>query len=350
MFSTERRAAFAAVTLLAASALAFASAEAILRTTGLAAPRARVLFGGRLLKGKPFARYLNRDENRNWVRLNNWGFHDRDREARGIKRRILFLGDSFVEALQLPPEESFVRLTGDALRAEAINGGVSGTGSAYQRLLWDEFFAPRVEVDELVLAVFPSNELEDNAVDIGPPLRYGIYLRDDGKPFVYEQPQAAWRKAALWATNRSALAHGLYQAAFRWKRTRLHREVRAAAVGDADPEPRYQRSLKATLASLKAWRHDAEGEGVRFRVVLLPDAPHYVSGKTGRRYAARLREELLSWSADGGPPLLEIDLSEFAAEEIFSFDGKTLGHLNRRGHQETARRIADWLKSYSAVR
>src|SRR6185295_8040385 len=67
------------------------------------------------------------------VQINSLGRRDAERgyERKTAVSRILVLGDSFVEALQVPFEEAFPhRLEGqfdhDGHRVEVINGGVSG--------------------------------------------------------------------------------------------------------------------------------------------------------------------------------------------------------------------------------
>ncbi len=82
--------------------------------------------------------------------------------------RIAVLGDSYIEALQLPIEEGFAqqlepflqrRLKGQ--RVEVINLRVSGIGPArYYRML--EVKGLRYKPDLVVMAVFPENDVWDS--------------------------------------------------------------------------------------------------------------------------------------------------------------------------------------------
>ena len=59
MIRNGRRTAFVVLTPLLATLAVCAIGEAALRITGVSSPRAQELFAGRLLKGKPYARFLH---------------------------------------------------------------------------------------------------------------------------------------------------------------------------------------------------------------------------------------------------------------------------------------------------
>ena len=106
------------------------------------------------------------------VRTNRHGFHDHERDVTKPPhtRRIVFLGDSFVEAYQVEVDENFTQRLARSLsqrgralgfEAEAVNQGVHGYGlgvhylNARQRLAeW--------RPDAVVLALFLGNDLQDN--------------------------------------------------------------------------------------------------------------------------------------------------------------------------------------------
>jgi lysophospholipase L1-like esterase len=89
--------------------------------------------------------------------------------------RIIVLGDSYVEALQVPLAESFPqqlgqRLRAAGLRAEVINAGVSGWGTD-QQLLWLREEGARYQPDLVVLALYPGNDFMNNHM----PLEYANF-------------------------------------------------------------------------------------------------------------------------------------------------------------------------------
>jgi hypothetical protein len=95
-----------------------------------------------------------------------------DREPPGAKKpgtcRILFVGDSFVEAAQVPVREKIqvviedlAKSTSPGLALEASAVGYSGTGQANQLPLFERFGRPLHP--DLVVLVFVSNDFEDNS-------------------------------------------------------------------------------------------------------------------------------------------------------------------------------------------
>lgn len=105
--------------------------------------------------------------------------------------RIAVLGDSFVEAIHVPYEDSVCavltreldqRCAGGA-RAEVLNFGVSGYGTAQELLtLREEVW--RYAPDVVVLAVFTGNDLSDNS----PLLDSGTYFNGERcRPYFRQQ-------------------------------------------------------------------------------------------------------------------------------------------------------------------
>jgi lysophospholipase L1-like esterase len=102
------------------------------------------------------------------VWINSHGYRDREHaydKPAGVQRVVL-LGDSFIEAMQVSFEESLTvalaeRLQASGVNAELINLGVSGYGTALQYLTFREFGA-RYRPD-LVLMFFVGNDVSDNS-------------------------------------------------------------------------------------------------------------------------------------------------------------------------------------------
>ncbi|MCB9152937.1 MAG: hypothetical protein H6649_02640 [Caldilineae bacterium] len=84
--------------------------------------------------------------------------------------RILLLGDSYVEGLRVPLEQTFgktleARLNADGLasqRIEVIPAGVSGWGTD-QELLWLREYGAAYQPDLVLLAFFPGNDFQNNS-------------------------------------------------------------------------------------------------------------------------------------------------------------------------------------------
>ncbi len=112
------------------------------------------------------------------VRINDQGRRDLDRteEKSPGTFRILLLGDSFVEAMQVPIEETFARqIEGLFGRdggppVEVVSMGVSGYGTASQ-YLWYRDNGRRFHPDLVVLSFYPGNDVRNNSPTLEPALR-----------------------------------------------------------------------------------------------------------------------------------------------------------------------------------
>lgn len=103
------------------------------------------------------------------VRTNDEGFHDVPRDKRKAvgTHRIVFIGDSFLEAYQLPVEQNFCQLLERNLASqfrwtvECINTGVHtyGLGSYY---LFSQHRLRDWSPDAVVVVLFLGNDLYDN--------------------------------------------------------------------------------------------------------------------------------------------------------------------------------------------
>jgi lysophospholipase L1-like esterase len=107
------------------------------------------------------------------VTINGLGLRDVERDApqkpTGVFR-ILLLGDSYVEGLRVPLEQTFGKVleaklnatAPEGLRFEVIPAGVSGWGTD-QQLLWYRQQGAAYQPDLVVLALFPGNDFQNNA-------------------------------------------------------------------------------------------------------------------------------------------------------------------------------------------
>ena len=119
-----------------------------------------------------------RKEGAAYIRINRYGFRHGERAPAKPPGtwRVAVLGDSFIEAFQVPDEQTFCaqlerRLQDCAFladrRVEVLNFGVSGYGTA-QELLMLRHYVWQYEPDLVVLAVFPGNDLRNNSAELEP--------------------------------------------------------------------------------------------------------------------------------------------------------------------------------------
>lgn len=105
------------------------------------------------------------------VVINSQGLRDVERvgydKPDGVFR-ILLLGDSYVEGLRVPLEQTFGKVLEAALNAsapaglryEVVNAGVSGWGTD-QQLLWLRSEGAKYQPDLVLLAFFPGNDFQN---------------------------------------------------------------------------------------------------------------------------------------------------------------------------------------------
>lgn len=183
------------------------------------------------------------DEAKVWVEINSAGLRDRERSLKkpARTRRVVVLGDSYIEAFNVPLEKTFTAYLEAHLnrcgrdrdwQAEVLNFGVGGYGTA-QELLTYRLHARHYEPDVVLLAVYTSNDVANNHPRLNPAssrhLSPYFVLRDDELILVPPSAAAiadAWRslssladpalpwyqRTRLWLTERSLIAEHLYLA------------------------------------------------------------------------------------------------------------------------------------------
>ena len=161
------------ILLLVGLALGLAVSEVTLRLAGVSYPQPYApdpYCGTRL---RPDWEGWWRKEGSAYIRINRCGFRQGDREPAKPPGsfRVAVLGDSFIEAFQVPDEQTFcaqleLRLQDSPVltdrRVEVLNFGVSGYGTA-QELLMLRHYVWQYQPDLVLLAFFPGNDLRNNS-------------------------------------------------------------------------------------------------------------------------------------------------------------------------------------------
>jgi len=313
--------------------------------------------------------------------MSRWGWHQRRVAFDDDAQRIVLVGDSFVEALQVNPRsnsaaqlEGLLATTGDDIRCQVMALGRSATGPAHHRVHVQyalEHHAP----DQLILLLFLGNDLADNLwtgdsggfPGHGQMMLYDVdgdgtaTLHGDSEidPERYRQRLEANHELGPASLARSIMSQSLLLGA-------LQTLPRVLAVGpptgpeqtgagppDAPPNPMApqnidQRALSLVRAMLSDIQQDCQAAGVRLRVYTLPPiTPAFWARARGEDTAsapAGFAEEqaLATWAAPRqleltplGPRLLT--MPEDRIEALF-FGGA--GHFTAEGHGWLAAEIA----------
>ena len=202
----RRRFRFRVLAVVFGLGLAFLLAEIALRIIGVGYP---LLFhpdyycGSRLL---PSTTGVWNEEGHGRVSVNSLGFRGKEIFPKQPNTfRIAVLGDSFVEALQVDEEQTFVSLLEKQLNQsevakdrqfEVINCGVSGYGTAQELLMLQNYVLP-LEPDAVLLSVFPENDLWNNSRALAGDETIPYFTIDESDSLVSD---TSFRQSAPWLT------------------------------------------------------------------------------------------------------------------------------------------------------
>jgi lysophospholipase L1-like esterase len=318
------------------------------------------------------------------VRVNRAGQRDRERttDKPADTWRLAVLGDSVVEAVQVPLEATFPQLLEPRLRAcaalagrrvEVLNFGVSGYGTAQELLLLRERAAAYAP-DAVLLTFFAANDVANNLreLDDNPTRPYfrldptgALELDDsfrDGDAFRLRQ-----RAGLLYVLgNRSRLVQLGKATATAWRARSRGETGRdpAAEVGLEEPvfrppqDPEWRQAWEVTEALLAQLQRDAAALGASFGVVAatIPLQVH-PDAAVRRRATTRLGvgdldyadRRLVAIGERHGFPVLPLapalrELAEHTGRYLHGFANTVpgTGHWNAAGHAAAADRVAVW--------
>ena len=380
--------------LLISSALALGIGELAFRVAGVSNPN---FYGPDPERGWvliPGTTGLWTKEGRAEIRVNSEGFRGPEVAAKKPPGtyRIAVLGDSCVEALQVPEEQTFAKLLEAELAAcpalaaanktkvESLNLGVSGYGTA-QELLALRSQAERFGPDLVLLAFYSGNDVRNNEKTLDQEELRPYFDLEDGKLVLdasfrdhssYKFRRSWPARAFYGLVNRSRLLQGMKAAKSRldgWLGARkAHKVEKGAAVQELGldnavyalpTEDAWQKAWSVTEALLAETKREAEAKGAHFAVVSLttpiqvdPDAAKREAFAKAlgvpdldypdRRLAETSAREGIDYLALA-PALREIATREKVYLHGFPNTAPGEGHWNARGHREAAREMGRWL-------
>ena len=309
------------------------------------------------------------------VTTNSRGFHDRERTPRPApgSRRILFLGDSFLEAYQVDIEANFSQRLGRDLTGrgageyEVVNWGVHGYG------LGSHFLAVRERVagwnpDCVVLVLFLGNDLQDNFAPLASASVPRFETADGELTHIPAPPYSprSWLRDKVLA--RSAVARLVWKYAVKTNPgiAALARDAGMIATPDLAGSEAHLRDMIAVAGRLlEGIAGHLRQREIRLFVYLIPDplllqdaidirryrrdsgAPRPVFRRNRERIEAGVLEALARLNIDYAYP------RELFIEQIEGGNGiyhGGYGHFTALGHELSARLLADRLAEVLIVR
>ena len=313
-----------------------------------------------------------------WIEINSEGFRDVNHgtEKPNDEFRIVFLGDSYTEAMQVAFDETYWNVAAQALedcaalrgrKPTPINLGISGVGTA-QELEILRAFAWKYDPDFVVLA-FVANDIRNNQPEYGERALKPFYVFDESGEFVLDDsfrtsPEFRTRTSTFRTLRREAIqsSRALQLAAELWAEPSRRA---ALATGKKRRGTLYRPPTDATLS--EAWRVTEEGiaqmardvreKGLDFLLFSVTSG-HQVHPDTDYREEF-LREagggDLLYWNRRLGrladkKAISYMDLvkpfqafSEASGSCLHGFENSVPcgGHWNALGHRLAGENVAD---------
>lgn len=240
---------------------------------------------------------------RAFVRFNSQGLRDVEHEEAkppGIYR-IVVLGDSYAEAMQVKLEESFPKVLerelqkrlGHSRKVEVINLGVSGFGTD-QELLALRHYGLRYQPDLVILAFLTGNDVRNNHRPLeeranGEPVRKPYFTLDSqGRLVMHRPPELPPQpgKDPLWKKigRKFRTGHWAWEKLYRIRMQRAQaRALQGSPQGPAQAgavdngvylkryPPEWEEAWRITEALISEVAQESERAGARFLLVSLTD-------------------------------------------------------------------------------
>ena len=301
-------------------------------------------------------RYAREGEYAVDVAYNAWGFRGPIPEPIPASNttRILLIGDSQTEGLQVRYEETFgavLRRELESLmrgrRFEVVNLAVSAYGT-HQEVLTLRRYGPRLRPCVVVLGFYPGNDLADN-VRLPLVAEDGDAVRLVEHRFSYSK--RLWLGTKIWLASRSHL----YVLSTAQLKTLLSRPVLTrlgVLEGPAPDLATWSRPLRITEQLLRIARDDTRKLGAQLVVLMIPERNQVTHAETPT-VLDDLERHFISWFERAAIPYVEaltsLRLAERRGESPYF---RRDGHLNAAGHRVVgemlARRLAPLLSHASS--
>jgi hypothetical protein len=374
--------------------------EAVLAITKFNVPEVSCFIPGKGTTYIPRAFYRHTKEGFSEGYFNSHGFRDHERtydKQPGVFR-ILVLGDSYIEALQVQLEESFtaqlekmLNARGSATRFEVLALGQSGFGTANEYVRYLNF-GIAYNPDLVIVAFTTGNDFRDNSMLLsrgwGPSFYYAF---DDDNNLVldrslvdaYEKsltfPKRLFQELKTKSHLLSLISERIYLLRLQIEKKRLADTLEVGKPPETaraktldlfsdlniyrrDLPPPWKETVEITKAIILNFKNSAEDHGSQFLLLGLSNAEQ-VHPEVGREVKEEFNIELdleqpdrllEEFASEHGVHFLKLmpALREYHArtgQYLHGFGSIHKGHWNQTGHQVAAELTFQFLKDQHMV-
>lgn len=375
----------------------FGALEAALAITKFNVPANIRFVSGKGTTYVPHAYYRHTKEGFSEGFFNSHGFRDYERiyEKRPGVFRILVLGDSYIEALQVQLDESFTAVLEKSLnknasstKFEVLSLGQSGFGTADEYLRYLNFGAA-YNPDLVILAFFSGNDFRNNSRFLDRD-RIGFYFDFDKEQKLvldrslidaYESDLTYTKRLFQWLATRSHLASLISERVYLFRHQVQNTQLEKT-YGDGgtcvkanclslfsdlniyrhDLPPQWGVAVEITKGIILQFKKSVEASGSKFLLLGLSNAE-----QVHTELASELSAQYdIAWDYDQPDRILE----EFARENsimflklmpafrdyhlktgqyLHGFGSRHAGHWNKIGHRLAADLTFKFLKDQHLV-
>lgn len=317
-----------------------------------------------------------RKEGAAYIRINRNGFRHGERTPAKPPGtwRVAVLGDSFIEAFQVPDEQTFCAQLERRLqscsaladrRVEVLNFGVSGYGTA-QELLMLRHYVWQYEPDLVLMAVFPGNDLRNNSAELESYQVRPFYRLQSGELVLddsfrqhpdYLKAQSAWVRCKVGLTDHLRTLQLIYGLRDAWPQPSATAGTNAGPGVDltALAEPRkkpWRNAWELTERLLTETAGEAARHQARFMVMTVGSDVQVHPDEAVREAACRqlgvqdlfyAENRLDQWGRQHGIPVVKLaePMGRYAIENRVPLHGFAntqlgIGHWNADGNRVAA--------------
>ncbi|UVT16964.1 MAG: hypothetical protein H8K04_05270 [Nitrospira sp.] len=371
--------------------------EAVLKLTKFNVPANTRFVTGKGMTYIPHAYYRHTKEGFSEGYFNSHGFRDYERTINkpvGVFR-ILVLGDSYTEALQVKLEESFTALLEKALneqasatRFEVLALGQSGFGTADEYLRYLNF-GLHYDPDLVIVAFFTGNDFRNNSRFLNRET-VGFYYQFDEKRELaldrslvdsYEESLTPPKRVLNELIAKSHLLSLISERIYLLKRQLLQAgaaDVNRGSGGDnrakkldlfsdlniyqSDPTQQWKEAIEITEGVILKFRETVESNGSRFLLLGLSNAEQVhpqMGEELKNKYEVELDYEqpdrmLEEFAKAKGVMFLKLmpafrDHHTRTGQYLHGFGSSHGGHWNQAGHRLAAELLLQFLKDQHLV-